>query len=778
MGFRIPHLIAALAFSAILLLVVAPLSFAAAAPVSVPSWAGSQGTTGWKFSDPAAIKVESDSTQRSVLTVSSASSTMPAGAQVAASIALPLAEVRGTHVEITTDIRAGGVTKPAHSYNGIKAMLHVASPTTSDNWDQANANQGDFPLSYDWKTFTFRTTVPADASTATLILGLQESAGTVSFRNLKVVVLRKISTYPSAPPPGPLYTGHSPGALRGMMIDPLMKADDIETLKKWNVNLVRYQLMWGGFPFSKADSATPAEYDAWLDGLLAHVDELMPVFKKAGILVLLDLHTPPGGREKTKGHRIFTDAAWQAQFVSTWERIAKRYRNEKQIWGYDLVNEPILGPSVPGVDDWHDLAQKTAQRIRAIDPNHMIMVEPDPGGSVSSLAHFEPIKLPGVVYSVHMYDPGQFTHQGVLEGLPVGPIYPDEVGGKKWDKEQIRRDFKPVLDYSKAYNVAIYIGEFSAVRWAKGADQYLKDVTSVMEEYNWDWSYHAFREWQGWSLEVGDDKDITTLSATPTARLQVMQAALAPNKPLTIVEPPRAEAQQSELPVSVAPTIAKDGNGFHILFIGNSITRHGSSPDTIARLKWDHVAGMAASMESKDFVHLLTAKIAEALPKKKVDIQITSIVPGGLGTPEERLVGVIKDTTASSPDLVIFQHGEHEHSELGAEAVAGTYNATLDYLAKMPSKPRIVCVGNWSPGATPEKPNYTGWAAILEDTMHDICNARSIPFVSVASAAADPACHGTGDHPGVKWHPNDAGHARYAELIFDKVKPLLSLWSR
>ena len=43
--------------------------------------------------------------------------------------------------------------------------------------------------------------------------------------------------------------------------------------------------------------------------------------------------------------------------------------------------------------------------------------------------------------------------------------------------------------------------EFSAVAWAPGADQYLRDCISIFEEYGWDWTYHAFREWPGWSVE-------------------------------------------------------------------------------------------------------------------------------------------------------------------------------------------------------------------------------------------------------------------------------------
>ena len=51
------------------------------------------------------------------------------------------------------------------------------------------------------------------------------------------------------------------------------------------------------------------------------------------------------------------------------------------------------------------------------------------------------------------------------------------------------------------HGAKIYVGEFSAVAWAEGADIWLRDILSVFGEYGWDWTYHAFREWDWWSVE-------------------------------------------------------------------------------------------------------------------------------------------------------------------------------------------------------------------------------------------------------------------------------------
>ena len=92
----------------------------------------------------------------------------------------------------------------------------------------------------------------------------------------------------------------------------------------------------------------------------------------------------------------------------------------------------------------------------------------------------------------------QFTHQGV-HGSPVGAVWPDPSQG--WDRDFIRRTFEPVREFQKRHGAKIYVGEFSAITWAQGADAYLRDCIAVFEEFGWDWSYHAFREWSGWSVE-------------------------------------------------------------------------------------------------------------------------------------------------------------------------------------------------------------------------------------------------------------------------------------
>jgi endoglucanase len=219
---------------------------------------------------------------------------------------------------------------------------------------------------------------------------------------------------------------------RGTMINPLLVEDDFRVLASWNANHVRWQLLWGGFPHGPADKGDIPAYEAWLETALDHLDSLLPFFRQVGIKVLLDLHTPPGGRDANDKWPLFYNQTFQDAFIAVWEKMANRYKNETQIMGYDIVNEPDDRDLAPGLLSWRDLAIAVIPRIRAIDSLHPIIVEASPGGGSSTLPKFEPVPFDNIIYSFHMYEPYQFVYQNVFSNdTPI--YYPGVVAGKMWN---------------------------------------------------------------------------------------------------------------------------------------------------------------------------------------------------------------------------------------------------------------------------------------------------------------------------------------------------------
>lgn len=448
------------------------------------------------------------------------------GGAASVRFALPPEKIRGARLRCRARIKAEDVSPPPQPHNGVKFMLQLVAPEGT-RWPQRNGVSGTF----DWKTLEFKADVPADLSQAWLVLGLESATGKAGFDDVRLTIDVPPRDRAGRPPAGPPYKGHSLPRLRGAMIHTKASEADLRVLGgEWKANHVRWQLTWGGFPRSPADQGDLPAYDAWLEGVLAHMDGLLPVCEEVGLLVLVDLHTPPGGRNDAHECRIFHEKRFQDKFLEVWEKIARRYRGRKAIWGYDLVNEPVEGDVGEGLMDWPQLAEAAARKIRAIDPGRAIIVEPAPWGGPEVISHFAPIDVPNVVYSVHMYLPHKFTHQGVYDN-PAGLEYPGVIQGVRWDKERLRLALKPALDFQRDYGVHMYVGEFSAIRWAPGesAFNYLRDVIEILEEHGWDWAYHAFREWDGWSVEHGGDPKDRARAKTPTSRQQLLMSWFSKN---------------------------------------------------------------------------------------------------------------------------------------------------------------------------------------------------------------------------------------------------------
>ncbi len=194
------------------------------------------------------------------------------------------------------------------------------------------------------------------------------------------------------------------------------------------------------------------------------------------------------------------------------------------------------------------------------------------------------------------------------------------------------------------------------------------------------------------------------------------------------------------------------------MYIGDSITRVPASK----KLGWDHSSGMAASGESRDYAHLLAAKIQQTLPGKKVEVLIDRL---GGNTINGRLsaVGQVK---AWQPDLVVIQLGEHDHSNLNLNDVRSDYENLITAFDHDTPRPVVLCTGPWCLPNKEGKSNYKGYLLDLQNTMQETCQAHGVPFVSVQDLAEDPACSGFGTDPGVRQHPNDKGHQGYADKLW------------
>jgi hypothetical protein len=434
-------------------------------------------------------------------------------------IAIPAEAIVGRLIIIEATVKAEGLRERPNSWNGVKVMLTLQTENGGREYPQIELPGEDF----DWQTGQRMVRVPRDLKTATLSLGLEKVSGKAWFDNVEIRLPRRASGGKRSEAP---FKGHDEPRLRGVMHGPAFNEENLRYLaEEWGANQVRWQLNWTPMKEAEDWAQDLERFDEWLKWAVAEADKAVDACEKYGLHMLLDLHTPPGGRKERGVCRMFSEQRYQDKLVEVWQRLATRYKGRDIIYAYDLLNEPVEETVAPGLLNWRDLATRVTKAIRAIDPGKPVVFEPGPWGNPDGFDLALPLDVHRVIYSFHMYKPHAFTHQGV-RGSKVGFVYPGPIGSGTWDKERLRETMMPVVDFQREFNVHIYVGEFSAIRWApdNSAYRYLRDLIDLFEEYGWDWSYHAYREWEGWSVEHGTVREKRERSATPTDREKLLRS--------------------------------------------------------------------------------------------------------------------------------------------------------------------------------------------------------------------------------------------------------------
>ena len=464
-----------------------------------------------------------------------------------------LTPINGQCFSASVRCRGENISKPFEHWNGLKFQFEFRDMVTGETaYPNTRSRLGSFPEE------TISVTV-ADAGSrlekAKLTLGLQSSSGKVVF-DLSTLRIRSgcdifpmvngdyVVRYPgpgtadgtrderqatSDTPAGrnvemsPRMSSvacrvSTPAPLRGAMSPSRrdMVEDDFRTLHEWGATLLRYQ-MGRGWDAKNDPSRELAGYMEWLDGRLDHLErDILPWAEKYGVWVVVDLHAPPGGRNGGD-MAMFYDQRWNDAFVEVWRKIARRFTGCRMIYGYDLVNEPKQ--SDRALCDYWNTQRRAAEAIREIDPDATIIVESNGYDSPGGFTYLSPLAMDNVIYQVHMYEPFAFTHQGIHKGF--GPTtYPGEAKG--WNRDYLVKRLAPVLEFQRKHKARIYVGEFSAVAWADGAERYLADLISIFNEYGWDWTYHAFRESPCWDVEKEGPSIPKMVPAPDTPRKRVL----------------------------------------------------------------------------------------------------------------------------------------------------------------------------------------------------------------------------------------------------------------
>ena len=263
--------------------------------------------------------------------------------------------------------------------------------------------------------------------------------------------------------------------------DNFITESDIAQIEKLGFNCVRVPFWYRNFMTEDLKWFTENHDD---NKGFQKLDWLIKTCEKYGVYVMLDLHGAPGGQSKNHctgkagRNELYENEDMLNATIELWCAIANRYKDNKTVCAYDLLNEPQNNGGYGGDYSWSAESEDAVSRtnkvydilykaIREIDKNHIISFE-------------------GVWSTTVLPDPNEMGYENMLYQLH---LYDSEKG-------MIRYRVKELKTARKDWDVAVVVGEYNNHECEEYAQkQYAKNDISRIK-----WTYKTYNAGETWGV--------------------------------------------------------------------------------------------------------------------------------------------------------------------------------------------------------------------------------------------------------------------------------------
>ena len=195
-----------------------------------------------------------------------------------------------------------------------------------------------------------------------------------------------------------------------------------------------------------------------------------------------------------------------------------------------------------------------------------------------------------------------------------------------------------------------------------------------------------------------------------------------------------------------------------VLFLGNSITKHGPKAD----IDWSGNWGMAASAEAKDYVHLVTAGLAAKVGPVP-ETMVKNIADFERAHAGYDIAGKLREAIDFQADLIIVAIGENVPALKTPEEQAAFQESATKLLTTLKAgRHSVVLVRScfWKNAAK-------------DQALQKASAAAGGRFVDLSALAGDEGNYARSErtfkHAGVANHPGDKGMVAIAAALLEAV---------
>jgi endoglycosylceramidase len=298
---------------------------------------------------------------------------------------------------------------------------------------------------------------------------------------------------------------------------PAFESSDAARMRQLGFNFLRLPINWSGV---EPRMATPAVYD---EGYLSRVRAVVDIARRAGLWVLIDFHQdafskeigedgaplwaikPPPEmllqgpltaeeltRRRTSSQvlRAFETffgpssdgVVLRGRFAAMAAEVARRFRGDEAIIGYEIFNEPIADD-----EQCLTLHRQVGEAIRAVDPTKLLVFEPPATRNIVDRATVpsEPFPLPGAVYAPHIYTLALVSSETARRTFTIDTLRPSHANAVR---------------EARAWGVPLLVGEWGYDPNGIRVEDYVNLQLDLQDEYGesaalWLWKERSQGSW-------------------------------------------------------------------------------------------------------------------------------------------------------------------------------------------------------------------------------------------------------------------------------------------